>query len=119
MHGAMEVASRRPAMIALIAIGAILALALSQAAPASARGCGGADESPGALGPGEARDAVVCLVNREREQAGVGALKADRRLQRAAQGHSELMDRSGCFDHTCGGEGDLDRRLPRVGYLAG
>ena len=29
------------------------------------------------------------------------------------------MDGTGCFDHTCGGEGALDKRLEDVGYLDG
>lgn len=90
------------------------------AASASAHGCGrAADARPGSVKPGAARDAVLCLVNKQRNGAGLGDLDRDKRLQRAAQRHTDKMDGTGCFDHTCGGEGDLGTRLESVDYLSG
>lgn len=89
-------------------------------ATAEARGCGSAaDDNPGSIKPSAARDAVLCLVNKERNQAGLGNLDNDKRLQRAAQRHSDKMDGTGCFDHTCGGEGELGSRLESVDYIEG
>jgi len=90
------------------------------AASAKARGCGAsAKAQPTSLRPGEARDAVLCLVNKQRDKAGLGNLHRDKRLQRAAQRHSDRMDGTGCFDHTCGGEGELGARLESVDYIEG
>ena len=111
--------------IAILALAGLLTLlsaapGLPFADAAAARGCGqAADANPASVKPSEARDAVLCLVNKERDNAGLGNLDNDKRLQRAAQRHTDKMDGTGCFDHTCGGEGDLGARLESVDYLGG
>jgi uncharacterized protein YkwD len=105
---------------------ALLALALatfgSAASPSvpevAAGGCPGADTKPAKLSANEARKAIICLVNRRRDNAGIGALARDRRLQKAAQRHNQRMHGNGCFAHQCPGEGGLDTRLRSVGYLS-
>jgi uncharacterized protein YkwD len=74
---------------------------------------------PDDLAPGQARKAIVCLLNAERQKAGVGQLDSNKKLQRAAQNHTDRMHGSGCFDHECPGEADLSQRLEGVGYLIG
>jgi uncharacterized protein YkwD len=74
---------------------------------------------PDDLAPGQARKAIVCLLNAERQKASVGPLHSNKELQRAAQNHTERMDGSGCFDHECPGEADLSQRLEGAGYLIG
>jgi uncharacterized protein YkwD len=74
---------------------------------------------PDDLAPGRARKAMVCLLNVERQKAGVGSLDSDKKLQRAAQNHTDHMDGTGCFDHECPGEADLSSRLEGVNYLIG
>lgn len=98
-----------------------LALAGSPATPgAAASACGAAANSdPDSLSAGQARDAILCLVNQQRDKAGLPNLDRDKKLQKAAQRHNEQMDGTGCFDHACGGEGDLGARLENVGYLVG
>jgi uncharacterized protein YkwD len=105
---------------------ALLALALatfgSAASPsvpeAAASGCPGGDTKPAKLSANEARKAIICLVNRRRDNAGIGSLARDRRLQKAAQRHNKRMHGNGCFAHQCPGEGGLDTRLRSVGYLS-
>jgi uncharacterized protein YkwD len=105
---------------------ALLALALAAlgiaasplAADAEASTCRGADTKPAKLSAKEARKAIICLVNRRRDNAGLGSLDRDRRLQKAAQRHNERMRGNGCFAHQCPGEGGLDTRLRSVGYLS-
>ena len=105
---------------ALSAILVAVAAGSPLAPRASAHGCGPATrQEADSLRPGDARDAVLCLVNKQRNKTGLGDLDRDKRLQRAAQRHTDKMDGSGCFDHTCGGEGDLTARLTSVGYLGG
>ena len=89
------------------------------AAPgAQAHGCGNAaDARPKQLSAGDARNAVVCLINAERRQHGVHELDANHKLQRSAQRHSDRMDGSGCFEHQCPGEPALESRLADVDYL--
>jgi uncharacterized protein YkwD len=74
---------------------------------------------PDDLTPGQARKAIVCLLNVERQKNGVGSLDSDKKLQRAAQNHTDHMDGTGCFDHECPGEADLSSRLEGVDYLIG
>lgn len=71
------------------------------------------------LRSGPARRAVVCLLNRKRQQNGMSKLDNDRKLQRAAQKHNDHMVSKGCFAHECPGEGSLEQRLRSVDYLTG
>lgn len=120
-------ANRRYETTALTVVAVAALLTLLAAAPgtpfaasAAAKGCGpAANANPSRVKPSEARDAVTCLVNKQRNKAGLGDLDRDKRLQRAAQRHTEKMDGSGCFNHTCGGEGDLGARLESVDYIGG
>jgi uncharacterized protein YkwD len=57
------------------------------------------------------RAAVVCLVNRERARRGLPALRELRRLDRAAQGHSDDMVARGYVSHS-----GLGERVNRAGY---
>lgn len=111
----------RTVALAALAVMAALLVCASTASPASAASACGkwGDSSPTELAPGEARKAVLCLINKQRDQAGLKDLDRDKKLQRAAQRHTDEMDGTGCFDHTCGGEGALDNRLEDVGYLGG
>jgi uncharacterized protein YkwD len=109
------------ALVALALFVALLGLlATPVARPASASACGKwGDAEPTSLSGGEARKAIACLINKERDRAGLKSLDRDQRLQRAAQRHNEKMDGSGCFDHACGGEPALGIRLEDVNYLVG
>lgn len=106
---------------ALALLGALALMLAGLATPAAgASACGVASGTAAEdLAPKEARKAIVCLLNRERDDAGLRPLDSHKKLQRAAQRHTEKMDGTGCFDHECAGEGDLGRRLESVGYLGG
>jgi uncharacterized protein YkwD len=75
--------------------------------------------APADLTTGQARKAILCLINEKRRSAGLPALDRDKKLQKAAQRHNARMDGSGCFDHECPGEPGLDSRLEAVNYLVG
>lgn len=66
-----------------------------------------------------ARNAMVCLINRERHERGLPGLDQNHKLQRAAQRHNERMLSKQCFAHQCPGEGTLEARLYSVEYLGG
>jgi uncharacterized protein YkwD len=113
---------RKPylALVSVLAT-ALLALAVGPgAATASASACGSnANANPSSLSNGAARDVVLCLINKERADAGLKSFDNHKRLQKAAQRHNDRMVGTGCFDHECNGEGDLGKRLESVGYLSG
>jgi uncharacterized protein YkwD len=109
------------ARLALLGAGlATAALAGAPSAPsAKASSCPNAGTKPSELSSPEAREAIRCLINEKRENAGLGPLDRDRRLQKSAQGHNNRMDGTGCFDHQCPGEDNLDARIRSTGYLSG
>jgi uncharacterized protein YkwD len=69
------------------------------------------------LSTNRARKAVACLVNRKRDQHGLGNLDRNHRLHKAAQRHTKRMRQQRCFSHQCPGEADLSGRLRSVRYL--
>lgn len=75
--------------------------------------------APERLTGGQARKAILCLLNSERTEHGLVALDRNKKLQKAAQRHNREMLGTGCFDHECPGEADLDDRLDAISYLVG
>lgn len=94
---------------------AVLALSF----PAAAQACQGTGTGPSDLSVNEARQTVLCLINQRRRQAGVRALRAEQRLERAAQKHSNAMDARNFFSHNSPGGGSPLTRIRSSGYLAG
>ncbi|MGI9019762.1 MAG: CAP domain-containing protein [Solirubrobacterales bacterium] len=103
---------------ALAALAMLAALVPSDAQAATACKRYG-DVQPQDIGRKEARRAVTCLVNRERNQHGRGDLNQDYRLVDAAVYHSSYMARKNCFSHQCPGEPSLLDRLRKANYLHG
>lgn len=88
--------ARPPAVL----VAALLALGLT-AAPASAGSvCPGADVPVTPATTAQARAAVLCLVNQERAQRGLGRLSADPTLTALAFRHSHDMVMRRYFEHT-------------------
>jgi uncharacterized protein YkwD len=104
-----------------LTVGSAAVLATAIGAPAATAGKSACarygDTSPTKLTREEAAKSVRCLLNRRREQHDLHRLSADRRLDRAAQRHTEYMRRHHCFSHRCRGERSLRRRLERVNYI--
>lgn len=96
----------------------ILSAAVAPAAHAKPS-CKAANKSPQELRGKQAKKAVLCLVNEKRNSHGLGDLRRDGRLERAAKAHNRVMIRKNCFSHQCSGEKDLVGRLSRSGYLRG
>lgn len=64
-------------------------------------------------------NAALCLVNQERSARGLGALRMNRRLTRAAVGHAQDMNARGYFSHDSAGGGSFVDRIKKAGYLRG
>ena len=58
-------------------------------------------------------------MDRERRQRGIAELGNNRRLQRAAQNHTDTMMNKACFAHQCSGEATVESRLRKVDYIRG
>ena len=119
----VTVATTATLALPALASGSVPALATGSA-PADAFGKSSAcaqwgKTSPSKLTNGQARAAILCLVNRKRNNAGLPALDRNKRLQKAAQRHTGKMSGTGCFAHECSGEAALGARLQSVDYLTG
>lgn len=100
-------------------VAAVLAgLALAMPAAAQAGGCPSADQTPSQLTIVEARTSVLCLINQRRRSHGLRALRGNRKLARAAQRHSNSMDRDNFFSHTSPNGATLVDRISKTGYFA-
>lgn len=104
-----------PATTALTIALALSAFAAS-AESAAAAGCAGASARASSASPGTLRSALLCIVNRKRGANGLGRLKLDRRLQKAATRHARDMVRHHYFGHQRPGGPDLAERLRRAGW---
>ena len=108
----------------LVVLVTTLALAFQATAATEQASAGSActrygDHGPARITPKHARQAVICLINRRRDDHGRGHLNRSSRLTRAAVRHSRHMRNTGCFSHQCSGEGSVYTRLRSAGYLSG
>ncbi len=87
------------------------ALTLALAPAATAAACENTALIPQQGNLGKVRAAVLCLHNQERAAHGLRELKANKKLRKAARGHSAFMVRASRFEH-----GDLGGRIRRAGY---
>lgn len=105
----------------LLAAVAMLLVAVAALGPAAARSeaaqCRGSDTPAFKQDARSAREATLCLINRERTSRGLHSLHFDRHQQEAASRHSRLMVQKHCFSHQCSGERDIVGRLEATGYL--
>jgi uncharacterized protein YkwD len=59
---------------------------------------------------------VLDLTNAERQKAGLGPLALSTSLNDAAQGYSQVLAGSACFEHTCGPVPRFEDRVGQAGY---
>jgi uncharacterized protein YkwD len=85
-------------------------------ATASAATCSGADRSPAQLGQAGVRHATLCLLNQQRAAHGLRRLRADRRLAKAALGHSKDMVAHRYFAHESRSGAPFTARITRTGW---
>lgn len=90
---------------------AVAGLAGAPAADSAPPPCPGAREVPTRATVDEARDAVLCLVNRERDRRGKRPLSDSAQLSSAASRHSRDMVARGYFDHDSPGGHDMVDRV--------
>ena len=108
-------------LVALVGTSLLLAMAALRPAPGFAHGgsCKGARGNPAHHSLGELRRATLCLVNDVRHEHGLGSLHPQRKLRKAAQGHSSDMVNRDYFSHDSPGGGSIQTRIGGSGYLAG
>jgi uncharacterized protein YkwD len=96
-----------------------VALLLAALAPSLAQACRGAGGNPNRMSSGQLRGATLCLINHQRHRHGLGSVHSDRKLRKAATGHSaDMVDRD-YFSHFTPGGGSIQTRIGGSGYLSG
>jgi uncharacterized protein YkwD len=105
------------AVPAAFAVSAVIGAAPARAADTA--GCPGSTDVPTAATVGQATSEVICLVNAERADRGLHALRPDGALRRAAVRHSADMVRRTYFSHVTPGGADFGDRIRDVGYGKG
>jgi uncharacterized protein YkwD len=106
---------RRPALTSLLVALALLLLPGS----ALAASCPGAGSRPTSTPTWQAVAATVCLVNNQRTSRGLPALRWNRLLWQAANGHAADMVHRHYFSHTTPGGTTFLDRIRRTGYFSG
>lgn len=94
---------------------AVVALLCAAATANAASRCANVRTTP-AENAVAAHDATLCLLNRERAAHGLGPLRANDALTRAARGHSSNMVSRRFFDHTAPGNVTFVERIKRARY---
>lgn len=106
-------------LLLALAAGLALPVAPDTAGAANASRCRGADRPATETTLKQARRATRCLINAARRRTGARKVRINRRLTRAAQRHSNSMDRQDYFSHySRSGASPLDR-IAATGYLSG
>jgi uncharacterized protein YkwD len=99
----------------LLAVATTAGIFLTVFAPAAAahgRGCRHARTPIAAASRAQLQRTVVCLINRQRSERGLPALRASRRLNRSAQGWTDAMVSHQIFGHGA----DFAARITAVGF---
>jgi uncharacterized protein YkwD len=108
---------RAPIVLATLVAAAIVAFPAGAGARHrrrihGARACANANTPVGATSRQATKDAVVCLINRQRAARGLPALRESRRLDRSSQGWTNTMVATGAFTHGA----DFAARISAVGF---
>lgn len=106
------------ALVALVCLALFATSGAERAdAEAAARVCANADASPADASKGELRQAVGCLLAKERAKRDRKRARPNAALKRVAQKHTVKMIETNCFEHQCKGEASLQKRIERSGYV--
>lgn len=81
--------------------------------------CTGGDLDPSASNLSQVGKTIVCLLNVERKTRGLGQVRANPRLSRAALGHAKDMVAKTYFTHDSPSGASFIDRIKRTGYLNG
>jgi uncharacterized protein YkwD len=108
---------RASALIAVVTLSLAAAGGGSSASAADAPACAGADQTAATLTIAQTRTAITCLLNGARDNG--APLRADIRLNRAAQRFARALDPAKPLTHTGRGETSPLDRIAAVGYPRG
>jgi uncharacterized protein YkwD len=103
-------------VVVLAAISALMIVAVPSAS--AARGCAAAKASVSKTSNRALVRATLCVLNGERARHKLPALRLNRKLSRAARGHSRAMAGRNFFSHNSLSGASFVDRIRRTGYLS-
>ena len=104
-----------PAFATAATLGALLVPAVSSAAT----GCAGASDRPSAANAAQVRSATLCLLNQQRADHHLAALREHPSLEHAATNYAALMVHEDFFGHVSPSGSTMVQRIDRTAYLHG
>src|SRR4051812_27692522 len=110
----MRTCSFRSALLLLL----LVAVAAGASPASAATVCASADGPTAQASTVALANSALCLVNQERTSRGLKALKANRRLAKAAALHARDMVARGYFSHDSASGGSFVDRIRHAGYVA-
>jgi uncharacterized protein YkwD len=106
-------------IVSVLTLGAAAFAAWPRASHTRVDPCGATTAKPSEIGLAAAGRATLCLLNRQRTQAGLPPLRENGLLTASSLEHSEDMIRSHYFEHTSPDGRSVGDRLRAVGYSRG
>jgi uncharacterized protein YkwD len=106
-------------MVAVVASIAVARSVGEGGAPNTSSPCGPVERPPRELGLDRTRQLTLCLLNAERGERSLPALRREGRLELASQRHSEDMVTRRFFDHDNPDGADPQARMRAAGYASG
>ena len=111
--------ARRRLGLALALVGALVAFLATAPAAFAVKACESANATPASVSKRTIVRATLCTINSQRWDAGLGPLKLNRKLSKAARRHARDMDQRNYFSHDSLGGGSFVDRIRSAGYLNG
>ena len=109
--------ARRRLGLALALVGALVAFLATAPAAFAVKACESANATPASVSKRTIVRATLCTINSQRSDAGLGPLKLNRKLSKAARRHARDMDQRNYFSHDSLGGGSFVDRIRSAGYL--
>jgi uncharacterized protein YkwD len=105
--------------VSAVTVAAILFIAWPRDSGTAADPCGAVGARPSEIGLSAAGSSILCLLNKERTQRGLPALRQNPLLDAASLEHSRDMVRERYFEHTAKDGRTVADRLRSLGYRHG
>jgi uncharacterized protein YkwD len=103
----------------VLVVTALAVLLVAVPSASAARACSAANATAASASKRALVRATLCVLNAERTRHRLRPLRLNRRLSRAARGHSRAMARQRFFSHTSPGGASFVDRIRSTGYLSG
>lgn len=122
MISELQIQTTTRCLLALAAVLILASLAFGAGAPGAAAATGKCKRVNASLTDVSKKKVVratECLIAKARAKAGEHSLRRKSSVAGVSRRHAKTMVKQNCFRHVCKGEGGIQTRLKRAGYLDG